>query len=415
VNHSLFILYIADQERSTAFYARVLGRAPSLHVPGMTEFALSEGSALGLMPERGIKRILGDPLPDPAGAAGIPRAEVYLVVDDAASHHARALEAGARELSPLAPRDWGDRAAYSLDPDGHVLAFAERPGTSGGNAGAERRGADRGEARGDGTRGVSAGDAGCAPGEPSVRAALFDGHAPEYDSNVFTKNTLSEVEFLIRELGLAPGASVLDVGCGTGRHAVELARHGFRVTGVDISPGMLAEAKKRASEAGVEVAWVQADAARFTLEGRFDAAICLCEGAFGLLGTADDSLEQPLAILGNISRLLKPQSKCLFTVLSAFRMVRNHPQADVASGAFDPLALAERSEISPQGHEGPSPMRERGFVPTELRLLFGLAGLETLGIWGGTAGTWGKRPIDLDEYEIMVLARKASPPKENER
>jgi hypothetical protein len=60
-------------------------------------------------------------------------------------------------------------------------------------------------------------------------------------------------------------------------------------------------------------------------------------------------------------------------------------------------------------------MRERGFVPTELRLLFGLAGLETLGIWGGTAGTWGKRPIDLDEYEIMVLARKASPPKENER
>jgi SAM-dependent methyltransferase len=178
---------------------------------------------------------------------------------------------------------------------------------------------------------------------------------------------------------------------------------------------MLAEAKKRASEAGVEVAWVQADAARFTLEGRFDAAICLCEGAFGLLGTADDSLEQPLAILGNISRLLKPQSKCLFTVLSAFRMVRNHPQADVASGAFDPLALAERSEISPQGHEGPSPMRERGFVPTELRLLFGLAGLETLGIWGGTAGTWGKRPIDLDEYEIMVLARKASPPKENER
>jgi SAM-dependent methyltransferase len=208
---------------------------------------------------------------------------------------------------------------------------------------------------------------------------------------------------------------VLDVGCGTGRHAVELALRGMRVTGVDLSPGMLAEARKRAGEAGVPVTWVHADATRFDLDERFDAAICLCEGAFGLLGTADDSLEQPLAILGNISRLMKPQSKCLFTVLSAFRMVRNHPQADVASGAFDPLALAERSEISPQGHEGPSPMRERGFVPTELRLLFVLAGLEVLGIWGGTAGSWGKRPIDLDEYEIMVLARKPPLSKENDR
>ncbi len=70
------------------------------------------------------------PIPgnDPDGAGDIPRAELYLRVDDAAAYHARALAHGAVELSPLVDRDWGDRAAYSLDPDGHVLAFAEPAG-----------------------------------------------------------------------------------------------------------------------------------------------------------------------------------------------------------------------------------------------------------------------------------------------
>lgn len=123
---ALFILYVADQDRSTEFYAKALGTDPVLHVPGMTEFALNDGCSLGLMPEAGIKRLLGDPLPDPAAGAGIPRAEVYLIVGDATACHDRALEAGGRELSPLEKRDWGDKAAYSLDLDGHVIAFAER-------------------------------------------------------------------------------------------------------------------------------------------------------------------------------------------------------------------------------------------------------------------------------------------------
>ncbi len=119
------ILYVADQATATAFYTKVLAREPDLNVPGMTEFRLSADVVVGLMPSDGIKRLLGDRLPDPAQAAGIPRAEIYLVGDDAAAYHSRAIAAGAKELSPLAMRDWGDRAAYSLDPDGHVLAFAE--------------------------------------------------------------------------------------------------------------------------------------------------------------------------------------------------------------------------------------------------------------------------------------------------
>lgn len=121
-----FILYVKDQTRSAEFYARALGCEPSLNVPGMTEFILSETCVLGLMPEAGIKRLLGEKLPDPAQAAGIPRSEIYLFVENPSDYHQRALEAGAYELSGLADRDWGDRAAYSLDPDGHVLAFAEK-------------------------------------------------------------------------------------------------------------------------------------------------------------------------------------------------------------------------------------------------------------------------------------------------
>jgi uncharacterized protein len=119
-----FILYVADQKRSVAFYTGVLGCEPELDVPGMTEFRLARGCVLGLMPEAGISRLLGPALPSPAGARGIPRAELYLRVDDPGSFHRRALAMGARELSPLLKRDWGHLVAYSLDPDGHVLAFA---------------------------------------------------------------------------------------------------------------------------------------------------------------------------------------------------------------------------------------------------------------------------------------------------
>ena len=120
------ILYVNDQGKSRDFYAAVLAMKPALDVPGMTEFRLNDGCVLGLMPEKGIKRLLGDKLPDPALAGGYPKAEIYLTVDEPAVYHARALEAGAKELSSLKAMDWGDTAAYSLDPDHHVLVFAKK-------------------------------------------------------------------------------------------------------------------------------------------------------------------------------------------------------------------------------------------------------------------------------------------------
>ena len=236
---------------------------------------------------------------------------------------------------------------------------------------------------------------------------FFDGHAPVYMDNSFTTNTINEVDFLVKELRLKPAATILDVGCGTGRHAIELARRGFAVTGVDLSYGMLAEARKSAKKAKVAVTWVHANAARMPIDHKYDAVICLCEGAFGLLGRGDDALEQPLAILRGVARAMKPGARCLFTVLNGFRMARRHSQTDVRKNIFDPLTLSEVSEVCDASD--PSAMRERGFVPTELGLLFRTADLDVLHIWGGTAGDWRRGKISLDEWEIMVVAEKRRP------
>lgn len=122
------ILYVRDQKASARFYAVMLEAEPSLDVPGMTEFPIAPDCVLGLMPETGIRRLLGDRLPDPARAHGTPRAELYLTVEDPARYLRRALDAGAIELSPVLRRDWGDDAGYCLDPDGHVIAFARASG-----------------------------------------------------------------------------------------------------------------------------------------------------------------------------------------------------------------------------------------------------------------------------------------------
>lgn len=121
-----FILYVSDQARSRVFYEKVLGQSPSLDVPGMTEFDLGGRCKLGLMPENGIAKIVTPAMRHPKEGAGIPRCELYLVVEQAKAYCDRAILAGAVEVSPLMPRDWGDTAGYFADLDGHVIAFAER-------------------------------------------------------------------------------------------------------------------------------------------------------------------------------------------------------------------------------------------------------------------------------------------------
>ena len=125
INKLHIILYVKDQNRSSSFYKNVLAIEPRLDVPGMTEFELSTGTVLGLMPASGIKKLLGKKIEVPNKLNGIPRAELYLLVDEPQKYFGRALQHGANELSRLQPRDWGDEAAYCSDLDGYIIAFAK--------------------------------------------------------------------------------------------------------------------------------------------------------------------------------------------------------------------------------------------------------------------------------------------------
>ncbi len=120
------ILFVDNQERSSLFYEKIFRQASDLNVPGMTEFNLSDHCKLGLMPNNGIARILANQLPHPQDGNGIPRCELYLYVEDIKLEFENAINSGAKLISPIIERNWGDRACYFADPDGHVIAFAER-------------------------------------------------------------------------------------------------------------------------------------------------------------------------------------------------------------------------------------------------------------------------------------------------
>lgn len=120
----LFILYVRSQAISRDFYRALLRKEPVLDVTGMTEFDLGT-CKLGLMPEEGIARIITPTLPHPSTGAGIPRCEVYLLLDDIAPILDRAKAIGTTLVAAADDKDWGHRVAYFADPDGHVIVLAQ--------------------------------------------------------------------------------------------------------------------------------------------------------------------------------------------------------------------------------------------------------------------------------------------------
>jgi len=236
---------------------------------------------------------------------------------------------------------------------------------------------------------------------------FFRLEADQYDDEPFTKATEAEVAFLIELLQLPKGAAILDVGCGTGRHSVALARHGFAVTGIDLSEDMLEKARERAAAADEQVTFVQSDAAKFDSEPVFDAAIGLCEGALGLLGQGDDPIDRELAVLRNVYAALNPGGRFVVNALNVFRIARKVGNDEEAE-TFDVMSQTTLNTAVFETPSGPVelPCRERMYTPTELSLMLRVAGFVVEHLWGGTAGNWRRGPMELDEYEIMAVARK---------
>lgn len=214
----------------------------------------------------------------------------------------------------------------------------------------------------------------------------------------FTKGTAQEVRFLLEVLKLGRGDRVLDVGCGPGRHAVELAKAGLAVTGVDVSATFLELAAQSAREAGVPAAFFECDARQMPFDSEFDAVISLCQGAFGLMGD-DDSL-----VLRRMAEAAKPGGRVVVTAANAYFSVRHHTDArlDVDAGV-----LHERSKVKNElGAEKEVDLWTSVFTPRELRLLAIGVGLIPEAIWSVEPGDYARRSPEMEHPELMVVARK---------
>ena len=121
-----FIIYVEDIAKTKMFYELLFKIIPIIDEPGMCEYVLPDGSFLGIMPNTSLEKLFGKSFEKQKNRKALPQTELYFEVDDAQIFHQRALQLGASEIRKFSQMDWGDSVAYSINHDGHILAFAEK-------------------------------------------------------------------------------------------------------------------------------------------------------------------------------------------------------------------------------------------------------------------------------------------------
>ena len=149
-------------------------------------------------------------------------------------------------------------------------------------------------------------------GEDYMRFHVLGGEGHE-------KRAPAECDFVVSTLELEPGSRVLDLCCGQGRHAVELARRGFQVTGLDLSEYLLGLARQKAEQAGIEVELVRGDMRDLPWRSEFDAVINMFT-SFGYL----ESEEEDERVLRAVHEALRPGGRMLLDLPSWDRMATRH-------------------------------------------------------------------------------------------
>jgi SAM-dependent methyltransferase len=211
----------------------------------------------------------------------------------------------------------------------------------------------------------------------------------------FTKGTVQEVDHIISMLNLKAGMRVLDVGCGPGRHAYELARRGITVHGIDISQTFVDLANDSAPPGAT---FERMDARALTFEAEFDAAICLCQGAFGLM-TANG---QDVDVLKGIRRALKDGGGLALSAFNAYFAVKYFEQASFNAGTG---VSHEVTEIRNQEGAAQTVDLWTGcYTPRELRLMLSVCDFEPHSISSVDPGGYAEGPATTESSEFLVVA-----------
>ena len=224
----------------------------------------------------------------------------------------------------------------------------------------------------------------------------------------FTRGTRQEIDFIVSALGLEVGDRILDIGCGPGRHALELAQRGMNVHGIDISEVFVDIAREEAAKmptSGVGGATFERMDARqlvnrHDLFETFDAAICLCQGAFGLMIEAGEDRR----VIAGITGILRPGASVALSAFNAYFAVKYHQEADFD---VDRGLAHELTEIRSENGEIRTVDLWTGcYTPRELRLLLGAEGLDVESVFSVEPGKYEPATPSSETPEFLVVARR---------
>lgn len=221
------------------------------------------------------------------------------------------------------------------------------------------------------------------------------------------ERTKHEIDFLLQQMELPPGARILDVGCGFGRHSIELARRGYQVTGLDPATAMISAARRRAAKAGVMPDFREVRAEEFRADTPYEAAICL----FTTLGQVSSRGESGPGLVASAHRALAPRSPFAVEVPQREPAAREMKAADTygqgeshteVSRHFDPgdnTVTEHFTVVSPQKRQVYD-LRYRLYSQDELRALLYTAGFAIQAWFGNYAG----KPLQEDDATMLVIA-----------